>query len=187
MRKAKPALIYCMIDPRSGETMYVGKTFNLRQRLAGHIFSPCNESMSSWIKSLLEQGVKPKIELLESVAPGTSWQEREVFWIAEMKRKGASLLNRTDGGGGDINPSEESIMKKEFEAEKNRYFTDIRKTLKHMFGPCEGLGFVQDMVIHELVKRVPKNFRWMFYIENESLFSNKLRRAFKVGIWYYEI
>jgi len=68
--------IYCLSDG-SGNIRYIGKTKKyLKQRLYSHI-KECNTTRKShkinWIKSLLNKGVRPIIEVIDEV-PEEDWE-----------------------------------------------------------------------------------------------------------------
>jgi len=109
--------IYALVDPRSPrEYRYVGETKNgLRVRLNGHIqasrrrarlrrrLSPVNE----WIASLIEDGIRLGIVLLERCERKT-WKARERRAISLYRNRGHRLLNVNPGGAG----SEDGGIKK---------------------------------------------------------------------------
>lgn len=99
----RPVSIYRLVDPRDRRPRYVGKTENtLYRRLAGHLkqardgIGPCR----GWIGELLALGMRPSIELIETVPPGSAWPAREKYWILEYRRGCPDLLNVGPGGGG---------------------------------------------------------------------------------------
>lgn len=107
--------IYELIDPRTDETKYIGKTINLEERLKGHI----NEYKSNkttlkinWIKSLEKKGLIPIINVIDTDEVNF-W---EIFYIQLYKSWNINLTNMTIGGtGGDTytnNPNYEDICKR---------------------------------------------------------------------------
>ena len=94
--------IYALCNP-NGEIRYIGKTrYTVGRRLSYHM-SACRRSRlpsANWLRSLRERGLKPIAIELEKVALDGAWQEREQFWIAEYRARGARLLNLTEGGEG---------------------------------------------------------------------------------------
>ena len=106
--------IYGLIDPRTKEIRYIGKTkFDLNFRLSQHI----NDAKSimegygrrkinkkfSWIISLFKKDLSPTMILLEIVSVNDSWIDRERYWIALYKQR-YRLTNMTSGGeGSDAN------------------------------------------------------------------------------------
>lgn len=92
--------IYRLIDPRDQEVRYVGRCVNPKARLAKH----CRGDRGTchrvrWINHLLEQGLKPVMEIVEECADDI-WQERERHWIAYHLEQGDRLTNGTVGGEG---------------------------------------------------------------------------------------
>jgi len=100
--------IYGLFDPRNGHLRYIGKTNNLKERLRDHItfsrgrkgqgykFNPPKEK---WIRSLLSEGLKPSIQVLEECTEDT-WREVEISWIRLAREMGISITNISDGGDG---------------------------------------------------------------------------------------
>lgn len=99
--------IYALVDPRTDEIRYIGKSNNPRIRLAGHICVARTKQhhRARWIRKLLEFGLRPYAIILEKVVEGI-WQEREQWWIAKLRVEGIRLVNETDGGDGALGLSE---------------------------------------------------------------------------------
>jgi hypothetical protein len=90
--------IYTLSHPISNEIRYVGQTkHNLEQRLRGHLKSKDKTHRTYWIKSLINNGLKPKIELIETVNKEIG-SDSEIFWITMFKSWGFKLCNLTEGG-----------------------------------------------------------------------------------------
>jgi hypothetical protein len=101
----RPVLIYSLIDPRSGEVRYVGKTLNaLSRRLTGHVSEARRKRRlgkhlchrDNWVLQLVDADLRPEIRLIEEVPFDQDWVEREVFWIAHYP----NLTNISVGGDG---------------------------------------------------------------------------------------
>lgn len=95
--------IYGLIDPRTKQVFYVGKTVQpLKHRLQQHIFpartNRKHHARARWIRSLLGDGVKPEITLLETV-PENEWREAERRWIDQCKKQNPLLTNHKDRAG----------------------------------------------------------------------------------------
>lgn len=91
--------IYLLRDPTDNNVKYIGLTsMNIGSRLKNHISYARNSRHTTpclcWIRSLLEIGEKPQIELLEI----TGNKLRERMWIDLYKEKGYRLLNQSRGG-----------------------------------------------------------------------------------------
>lgn len=104
-------VIYGLTDPETNEVRYVGKSVEPHRRLRAHIQHARNGGKTyrdTWIRSLLTQGLLPRMVELQRVESG-SWQEAEAFWISHFRKSG-NLTNLTDGGDGPngFNHSEET-------------------------------------------------------------------------------
>jgi hypothetical protein len=92
--------IYTLIDPRTDEIRYVGKTTRtLGQRLKAHLYQKSTGYKCHWVQQLLDLGLKPICNLLE-ITDESHWQEREIYWIARLRAEGCELTNMTPGGDG---------------------------------------------------------------------------------------
>jgi hypothetical protein len=97
--------IYVLRHPITLEIRYVGKTSkSLRTRYNQHIYEAKKgrflRHKNNWIKSLLDEKLAPRIELLE-VCNKINWEEREKYWIATYRALGLNLCNIRDGGEGE--------------------------------------------------------------------------------------
>jgi hypothetical protein len=111
----KTVLIYTLSD-KDGNVRYVGKTEQyLKQRLYSHL-NECKSNKKSykisWLKSLLNKGERPLIEVIDEV-PDDEWEFWEKYWIAQLSSWGIKLTNLTSGGGGGsvYNHTDESKKK----------------------------------------------------------------------------
>lgn len=105
--------IYVLIDPRTNEIRYVGKTVqSLFGRLASHRHTARNGGASHrdhWIAQVLRCGYDVRIELIQIVV-SDFWEDAERYWISYYRSVGCSLTNMTDGGDsgptmpGELNP-----------------------------------------------------------------------------------
>jgi hypothetical protein len=91
--------IYTLEDPRTKEIRYIGKSDNIEKRIKSHITRSKKKKtyLDCWIYSLLENGYKPKIEILDEVNYD-EWEYWEIYWIAQFKQWGFKLVNLTKGG-----------------------------------------------------------------------------------------
>ena len=107
----KYVYIYKLVDPRTSEVRYVGKTTNLKYRLTNHIseakkrykrdgkYIRETEKMQ-WIKSLLKLQLKPILKIVAKVLDihGEYWEE---FYIKKYKYElNQNILNWDDKGKG---------------------------------------------------------------------------------------
>lgn len=94
--------IYALKDPRTNEVRYVGWARNVDRRLRDHMRDARagNQTYKArWIRTLLDQGVKPAYDLLDKSAFG-DWADAERWWIKRKREEGCRLTNATDGGDG---------------------------------------------------------------------------------------
>lgn len=99
----KPHFIYALVDPRTDEVRYVGKTVDLKRRMRRHRNIGRSENPSiyrdRWIQSLMDDGLDFIVWILE-VCDDKNWIASEIKWIAYFKEQGCSLTNLTGGGEG---------------------------------------------------------------------------------------
>jgi hypothetical protein len=89
--------IYGLFDPVSGELRYIGQTTRPGPRLNLHISSQKKTRCQRWIKSLLNQGLRPEMAILEETTYALI-DETEAFYIAYFRFLDCNLCNHTDGG-----------------------------------------------------------------------------------------
>ncbi len=97
-------IVYGLVDPKdNGDIRYVGKTTrSLDLRLRKHLETARRGDdtyRGRWIRSVLKSGRVPSAVVLE-VVDAESLNEAERCWIANLRREGQRLTNRTDGGTG---------------------------------------------------------------------------------------
>ena len=120
--------IYKLIEPNTEEIRYIGITFTtLKKRLGGHMNDKSNNHKCNWINKLKKNNTKPIIELIEEGENTFEYtSNREIYWIAYYKEKGANLTNSTTGGirnyliFDDIRKKISEICKLKFKIQKNR-------------------------------------------------------------------
>lgn len=97
----RTTFIYCLNDPRDGRLRYVGKADSPYRRWQMHLASAkrSKDHRGYWISSLLSQGLKPELEILEEI-PMEGWQKIEKEYIQVFRLIGMNLVNATDGGDG---------------------------------------------------------------------------------------
>ena len=93
--------IYVLHDKHNiSNTIYIGKTNNLQNRLRDHLkpYSLRRKNYkNNWIKDSLKSNSPIQITILEETDED-QWQEAEMFYIAYFNSIGMSLANGTDGG-----------------------------------------------------------------------------------------
>lgn len=92
--------IYTLSHPLTEEIRYIGKTNNLSKRYSAHLKDKCKSHKTSWIKSLLSENLKPKLEILEEFTDEDECYKFEIYWISQFKTWGFTLVNLLDGGRG---------------------------------------------------------------------------------------
>lgn len=95
--------IYALVDPRTDEIRYVGKSINPQSRCLEHLKQAKKHTRSrklAWIRSLLKIGLCYQIQVLEDDVPKSEWIAREQHWIKTVREQGHRLTNLTDGGDG---------------------------------------------------------------------------------------
>lgn len=100
-----PTCIYGLVDPRTDELRYIGKTVRRpSHRLFTHQWlartSKRKSHVQAWLANLLKDGREPEVVVIEIVPAGVDWVEAEQFWIAYFRMIGADLCNLTIGGDG---------------------------------------------------------------------------------------
>lgn len=95
-------LIYSLSDPETNQLRYVGKTIDLKARMATHLSDRRHVKRNMWIRSMASRGVLPLMEELEVVKNSNDedWQEVERWWIAYLRFIGCDLCNLDSGGIG---------------------------------------------------------------------------------------
>lgn len=110
-RFAMDIFIYCLKDPVTFAVRYIGKTNNLKIRLAKHrLAQGANPEKNAWINGLKSCGLDPVLGVLEIVNEST-WADAEKRWIAYGRTVGWNLLNADDGGWGGVNPKPETLAR----------------------------------------------------------------------------
>jgi hypothetical protein len=98
-------LIYGLVDPDSGEVRYVGRSMSGLDRPRQHrcpsvLRKDGGTHKAAWVRSLLKRGKTYGIAVLYRAPTREGLDEAEIFWIAELRRRGHDLTNLAVGGGG---------------------------------------------------------------------------------------
>lgn len=97
----KKIQIYELIDPRTNQTRYIGKSTNAKIRYSRHLnlgsLNKSNNHKNLWIKSLLKINLKPVLNVIDEVEE-SDWVFFEKFYISLYKTWGFNLTNSTEGG-----------------------------------------------------------------------------------------
>jgi hypothetical protein len=118
--------IYGLVDPRTDEVRYVGKTMHKERRLHDHIRDCAKRKTykDNWLLELSSFGMKPEMIVL-CEATESDWQDKERFHIKELFGKGCNLTNLSDGGEGCYGPE---ISKRISKAMKGMVFSKERNS-----------------------------------------------------------
>jgi len=97
-------IIYALIDPRTNDVRYIGKTVRTPQRrLRRHLaesYLAAGTHKDRWLIVLRAAGIEPRIEVLERCQSLTELAEAERRHISAQRAAGVALTNLTDGGDG---------------------------------------------------------------------------------------
>lgn len=99
----KTYYIYALVDPRTKEIRYIGKTINPSQRLIKHTtpwYYNDGTHKGNWIKQLIRLGLKPEMTILKTVSE-SEWQKEEIDTIKKY-RETHNLTNIDSGGSGGM-------------------------------------------------------------------------------------
>ena len=107
---ARKYLIYGLVDPRTDELRYIGRSSNGLERPRYHVWYvkcgnyPLTTRCQAWIKSLLNIDREPQFIVLEDfeIANDDILNSAEKRLIAHHRLCGCNLTNHTDGGEGSI-------------------------------------------------------------------------------------
>lgn len=114
--------VYALVDPRESDHLrYIGKTIN-EYRAFGHLKDARNLEITTrkcnWIRKLLSEGIMFEEIILEEFPLGFPDEllnellnAKEMYYIAKFRLEGHDLTNSTEGGGGILNPSDETRAK----------------------------------------------------------------------------
>lgn len=101
-----PFLIYGLVDPRTNEVRYIGKSASGLERPKQHTMPSFLRNVrthkANWVRSLLALGLEPSIVVLEDVGCKQDAADVECFWIAQARGLGWPLTNLTKGGDGVV-------------------------------------------------------------------------------------
>lgn len=87
--------IYTLSDPRDASIRYVGMSQNAYKRYAMHLMnrSGMDNAKQNWIGELLQAGLGPTLNIVETVETKEKTEKREAYWIQYHLNLGAPLLN----------------------------------------------------------------------------------------------
>lgn len=117
-------IIYALLCPKCGCPRYIGKSSSGLARVKHHLETVDNwdgkehwdgsRHKINWVRALRLEGRIPSFVILTILPTSDYLDAAEIFWIAEMKRRGCPLTNLTLGGGGTYGykQSQETIEKR---------------------------------------------------------------------------
>jgi len=90
--------IYGLIDPKTSKVMYVGMSYNPIHRLNNghlrpHSLTKTSSKKNCWLKSLLSEGLRPTIIVLEKGISFNNRLIRENYWITKYRSINPQLTN----------------------------------------------------------------------------------------------
>jgi hypothetical protein len=96
-------LVYALVDPRTQQVRYIGKSCSGMERPRQHAM-PCflrgKTHKENWVRAVLGAGLEPEIRVLEAVSGPEALSEAERAWITHGREAGWPLTNATSGGDG---------------------------------------------------------------------------------------
>jgi DNA-binding XRE family transcriptional regulator len=86
-------IIYGLRDPRNDVYQYIGKSTVGEQRSLQHLTRSHSPHVNEWVKTLEENWLYPKIDIIEEVEDLDSLAIREKYWIGYYHDVNPNLLN----------------------------------------------------------------------------------------------
>ena len=119
--------IYSLTCPLDNRVKYVGKTtMPLNIRLSQHLTKISgNDEKRKWIETLKLKGIKPKINLLETLNHASNWNKAEQYWIHHFGIE--NLVNDNKGGAGGRTQQSPVYIKKFEEFLETKYSSNSIK------------------------------------------------------------
>lgn len=90
--RAVPVYIYALCEPTTGAVRYIGKSASPEKRLGNHLHAG-RYKIAAWVSELAASGLRPVLNIIETVAPGNDASARERLAIAMHLSRGCKLLN----------------------------------------------------------------------------------------------
>lgn len=151
----KTIFIYELIDPRTNEPKYIGKSINISNRLSAHLKDKAKTYKTNWIKGLLELNLKPIINVIDEVNED-EWSFWEQHYIDLYKSWGFKLTNLTPGGVGIKNFTSE--VRKKMSLAKLGKVGELsnKKGKKHSKESCLKMSLIRKGKTYEEVLGVDK-------------------------------
>ena len=131
--------IYTLLDPRTGDIRYVGRTNNLQKRLAGHLRARDDSHRSRWIRLLLREGLKP-LMVVQDRCSEQLCRALEAAYTDYFESLGYSLTNGTPGGDGLGTGSEHPFFGKRHSLEHRAAISAGHKGKKYSPERCQAMS-----------------------------------------------
>lgn len=192
--------IYCLKCPE-GNIRYIGKTINLKRRLAGHIYEAKKHRgdryVLNWIYSLLEKGKKPSIHLIEE-CDKNNWQEKERYWISFHRKVISNLCNSCDGGLGGAgirNYSEEELKRraKQMSEQFSKYNDTVKEVIWTMIklnASCKDINIYYPEFSQQMYSGVKSGKQWNYITGLPKSIGKPKRKGYtrsNEGLYYIRI
>lgn len=103
-------VIYGLVDPRDMRIRYIGQTANMEQRFSGHMNDKANTRKTAWLSSLKDDGLEPRMFILDEYNGRNSAYFWENWWILLGRRQGWDLTNGTNPGEWRVEEDFDSIF-----------------------------------------------------------------------------
>ena len=185
-RKAemKKTYIYALLDPSSKEIRYIGKSSNIKNRMANHLCPSSlkkNTHKNNWLKKIK---CKPLVKILCTCKLKNA-NKFEKYYISKYKNLGARLTNGTNGGDGWPEgltmPKTEARIKANQRLNKPVYTVNIKtKKIKHFNSIKDCAIFLKcckKLVSFHLRKRIVKSIKgYIVYYKNQQNKSIEYKR-----------
>jgi hypothetical protein len=116
-------VIYTISHPLTNEVVYVGASKMLAKRTSAHVSSKSNQPVSIFIRSLRDNYMLPKIEVID-ICDSDELMYFEQYWIHQLKAWGFNLLNKNKTLGVSVRPREYVLREpplKVLRTKKQRY------------------------------------------------------------------
>jgi y4mF family transcriptional regulator len=125
-------IIYALVDPRTDEIRYVGKSVNGISRPKSHITFSHNNLINEWVNELRDDNYLPEIRILESLENPSQLIEKEKYWIGKLLEEGYDLLNLSS--------------KNEYNSTMNAFNAELKRKIKE-----------QELILEEKLKSIQKS------------------------------
>ena len=170
--------IYALIDPSSYDVRYIGKSSNIKLRIANHLCPSSlkkNTHKNNWLKKLK---IKPIVKIL-CVCKIQNANKLEKAFITKYKNLGAKLTNGTIGGDGwpegtsmpktKARKNASKLLRKpvyviQIKSKRKRYFKQIKDCAKFLKTDTRTVSF-------HLTKRKVKSIKGyqVFYVNQKNI------------------